>query len=179
MTRENGDIDLDALVRVDKIPPAGRVVTIGTDADQKEALAERLKVGAVTEFLADLLAVRFRGGIRVTGQVSGTVVQPCVVSGVPVSQTITERIDRIYLPGHDAAGQASAGAEIFVNLDDDDLPDYFEGETIDLTDLVLEVFALSIDLYPRAPGAQLPEDGIDDDPGGLSPFAALKALRKD
>jgi uncharacterized metal-binding protein YceD (DUF177 family) len=66
-----------------------------------------------------------------------------------------------------------------VNLEDDDLPDYFEGNEIDLADLVLEVFALAIDLYPRKPGAELPEDMAGDDPAELSPFAALKALKKD
>ena len=43
----------------------------------------------------------------------------------------------------------------------------------------MEVFALAIDLYPRAPGAALPEEGAGDDPAELSPFAALKALKKD
>lgn len=173
------NLELDAVVKVDKIPTNGRLVTIETDSEQREALAERLKVSEVTDFSASVTATRFRGGIRVQGKVDGAVVQPCVVTGDPVSQTISEPVDRILLPGHDAASQASAGAEIFVNLEDDDLPDYFEDNEIDLTDLVLEIFALSIDLYPRKPGAELPEELAGDDPAELSPFAALKALKKD
>lgn len=173
------EIDLDAVVKVDKIPTDGRVVTIETDAGQREALAERFRVSEVTDFSAKVTASRFRGGIRAQGNVTGTVVQPCVVTGDPVTQAIDEPIDRIFLPGQDAASQATAGAEIFVNLEDDDLPDYFEGNEIDLADLVLEVFALAIDLYPRKPGAELPEGKAGDDPAELSPFAALKALKKD
>lgn len=173
------NLEFDAVVKVDKIPANGRVVSIETDAEQRAALAERLKVSEVTDFSSKVTATRFRGGIRVQGEVNGTVVQPCVVTGDPVSQTISEPVDRIFLPGHDAASEASAGAEIFVNLEDDDLPDYFEGNEIDLTDLVLEIFALSIDLYPRKPGAELPGELAGDDPAELSPFAALKALKKD
>lgn len=173
------DIGLDAVVRVDKIPAAGRVIKIETDAEQRELLAARFKVSAVTEFSAEVTASRFRGGIRALGRVKGAVVQPCVVTGDPVDQRIEETVDRVFLPGRDAASDATAGAEIFVNLEDDDLPDYFDGDEIDLADLVLEIFALAIDLYPRAPGAALEEGRAGDDPAELSPFAALKALKKD
>lgn len=179
MTVTPNEIDLDAVIKVDKIPTDGRVVTIETDDEQREALAERLKVSKVTDFSAKVTATRFRGGIRAQGNVVGTIIQPCVVTGDPVSQSIDESVDRIFLPGQDAASQATAGAEIFVNLEDDDLPDYFEGNEIDLTELVLEVFALAIDLYPRKPGAELPGGVAGDDPAELSPFAALKVLKKD
>ncbi|WP_417581201.1 YceD family protein [Pelagibacterium sp.] len=179
MTQRPDQFDLDAKIRVDKIPTAGRVTVIKTDAEQREVLAERLKVSEVTDFSAEVTATRFRGGIQAKGNVSGTVIQPCVVTGDPISQTISEPIDRVFLPGHDAASEATAGAEIFVNLEDDDLPDYFEGDEIDLADLVLEVFALAIDLYPRKPGAALAGEQAGDDPVELSPFAALKTLKKD
>lgn len=179
MTQRPDEFDLDAKVRVDKIPTAGRVVTIRTDDAQRAVLADRLKVSEVTEFSAQVTATRFRGGIQAKGTVEGTVIQPCVVTGDPVTQAISEPIDRVFLPGRDEASEATAGAEIFVNLEDDDLPDYFEGDEIDLADLVLEVFAIAIDLYPRKPGAELPEDQRGDDPAELSPFAALKELKKD
>lgn len=179
MTRRPDPLDLDAVIKVDKIPSAGRTVAIRTDAEQREALAHRFKVSRVEAFSADVVAKRFRGGIRAEGRVWGAIEQPCGVTGDPVYQDIDEIVDRIFLPGHDAASEATAGAEIFVNLEDDDLPDYFEGNEIDLADVVLEVFALAIDLYPRKPGAALTGDAAGDDPAELSPFAALKALKKD
>lgn len=179
MIRRNDTFDLDARVRVDKIPATGRVVDVATDEEQREVLAARFRVDAVEAFEARVTAKRFRGGVRAEGEVWGTVIQPCVVTGEPVAQQIRESIDRVYLPGRDEALERGAGAEVFVNLEDDDFPDYFEGDEIDLADLVMEVFALAIDLYPRAPGAALPEEGAGDDPAELSPFAALKALKKD
>lgn len=179
MTRRLQPLDLDAVIKVDKIPSAGRTVIIATDDEQREALAERLRVGEVQSFEANLVAQRFRGGIRAQGRVSGTITQPCVVTGEPVTQRIDEEIDRIFLPGRDEASEATAGAEIFVNLEDDDLPDYFDGNEIDLADVVLEVFALAIDLYPRAEGAELGAREKGDDPAESSPFAALRALKND
>jgi uncharacterized metal-binding protein YceD (DUF177 family) len=52
-------------------------------------------------------------------------------------------------------------------------------DEFDLADLVIEVFALAIDLYPRKPGVELTEELKGDDPAELSPFAALKSLKKD
>jgi uncharacterized metal-binding protein YceD (DUF177 family) len=178
MTISPDTIDLDAGVVVDKIPANGRVVKVETDADQRAVLAERFDVSAVDAFSALVTATRFRGGIRVEGHVRGSVVQPCVITGDPVGQTIEEEVDRIFLPGKDRASEATAGAEVFVNLEDDDLPDYFEGNDIDLGPVLMEIFALAIDLYPRAPGAALPEEGVGDDPAELSPFAVLKGLKK-
>lgn len=177
MSQLPGDQDLDARIRVDKIPAAGRVVKIDADEKQREALAKRFGVSEVQSFAANVTASRFRGGIRALGHVEGSIVQPCVVTGDPVSQTISEPVDRVFLPGHDAASEATAGAEIFVNLEDDDLPDYYDGDEIDLGETVMEIFALAIDLYPRAPGAELESGVAGDDPAELSPFAALKALK--
>lgn len=179
MTPRNDILDLDARVRIDKIPAAGRVVDIKADEEQRERLAGRFHVDSVTDFAAKVTAKRFRGGIRAEGEVWGEVVQPCVVTGEPVRQAIRQAVDRVYLPARDEAPGHGAGAEVFVNLEDDDFPDYFDGDEIDLADLAMEIFALSIDLYPRAPGAALPEKGAGDDPAEFSPFAALKALKKD
>lgn len=177
MRRQNAELDLDAGIRVDKIPAAGRVVTVKTEEDQRAELAKRFNVDAVPDFTAEVTATRFRGGIRALGWVKGSVVQPCVVTGEPVAQSIDEQIDRVFLPGKDIAADSTAGAEVFVNLEEDDLPDYFDGDEIDLGDVIMEIFALAIDLYPRAPDAELPGGVAGDDPAELSPFAALKALK--
>lgn len=179
MKARSDELDLDALVQLDKVPAAGRTETIKTDETQRELLARRFDVDGVHAFDAKLVISRFRGGYRVEGDVAGTVVQPCVVTGDPVVQHIEQRIDRVFLPARDEAVQAGAGAEVFVNLEDEDFPDYFEGNEIDLADVAMEVFALAIDLYPRAPGAELPLQATGDDPAEASPFAALRQLGKD
>ena len=127
---------------------------------------------------AALRVLPFRDGIRVTGHLTAEVVQPCVITFVPVHQVIDEPIDRIFLPGREKpAAPAPGQPEVFVDLEDDDAPDYFDGHEVDLSDLVLETLALAIDPYPRAPGASTADVPPADDGINLSPFAGLQSLK--
>ena len=97
-----------------------------------------------------------------------------------VARDINERREnRIFLPGGEKQYAGPADAEIFVDLEGDDLPDHFEGNEADLTGLIVETLSLAIDPYPRAPGESLGElgsDGLDDE---VNPFASLKKLKQD
>jgi len=57
------------------------------------------------------------------------------------------------------------------------VPDHFEGNEADLTDLIVETVALAADPYPRAAGESLDDLGLKPDLGEDHPFAALKALK--
>ena len=70
----------------------------------------------------------------------------------PVQQEISEPIDRIFLPGGEKDYAGPANAEVFVDLEGEDMPDHFEGNEADLTDLIVETLALAVDLYPRGAG---------------------------
>ena len=167
----------DAGIRLDSMPVAGRDVTVSPGADERAAVAARIGVSAVDKLDVALHAVRFRGGIRVTGRLTATVTQPSVVTLEPVIEQIAEPIDRIFLPGGEKDYAVAANAEIFVDLDGDDVPDHFEGNEADLTDLIIETLALAVDLYPRGPGESLDDLGLKPDVEDESPFAALRALK--
>ncbi|RYH05307.1 MAG: hypothetical protein EON57_08025 [Alphaproteobacteria bacterium] len=96
----------------------------------------------------------------------------------PVTEEIEEPIDRIFLPGGEKVYAGKADAEVFVDLEGDDVPDHFEGNEADLSDLIVETLALSIDPYPRLEGEAV---GIvsDEDDEEDSPFAGLKVLKVD
>ncbi|HEY4202178.1 MAG TPA: DUF177 domain-containing protein [Devosiaceae bacterium] len=168
---------LDASIRIDHLPPEGRGLKLVTTVEQRTAIAERLQVSAVESLDADLQAVKFRGGIRVFGRLRAVVVQPCVVTFVPVTQAIDEPVERIFLP---TTAAAKGRDEVFVDVDEEDEPDYFDGPEADLSELIIESLALAIDPYPRAPGASVGALDVKldkDEPE--SPFARLKALRDD
>lgn len=166
----------DASIRLDSMPLAGRDVSIAPDATERAAVAERLGVSSVDRLDVKLHAVKFRGGIRVTGRLSAAVTQPSVVTLEPISQEIAEPIDRIFLPGGEKDYAGPANAEVFVDLSGEDIPDHFEGNEADLTVLIVETLALAVDLYPRGEGESL--DDLGDKPDlDESPFAALKALK--
>ena len=178
MTPAAGHFRLEgASVRIDSMPATGREVEITPDAEERTALAKRLEVSAVDALQVKLHAVKFRGGIRVTGRLTATVTQPSVVTLELLRQQIDEPVDRIFLPGGEKPYAGPANAEIFVDLEGDDMPDHFEGNEADLTDLIIETLALAIDLYPRAPGESVDDLGLPPDPVEDHPFAALKALK--
>lgn len=168
----------DAGIRVDNMPPTGRGLRLAPDVEEREALAAALGITAVERLEVVLQAVKFRGGMRVTGQLEAEIVQPSVVTLEPVRQTIAEPVDRVFLPGPDRPAAGAGGAEIYVDLEADEPPDHFEGPEADMSDLVIETLALAIDPYPRAEGESVETLGLpaddDDDP---SPFARLKVLK--
>ncbi|HVY50995.1 MAG TPA: DUF177 domain-containing protein [Devosia sp.] len=167
----------DASIRLDSIPVAGRQLRVVPAAEERRALADRLGLASIDSLEVDLRAVTFRGGIRVTGRLTARVTQLSVVSLEPVGQSIDEPIDRVFLPGGEKPYAGPAGAEIFVDLEGDDIPDHFEGNEADLSDLIVETLALAVDLYPRAPGESLDDLGLKPDIAADHPFAALKALK--
>lgn len=167
----------DASIRIDSIPSSGRDLHVVPGGAERAALAERLGLASVDALNVTLHAVTFRGGIRVTGRLTGRVTQPSVVTLEPVGQSIDEPIDRIFLPGGEKPFAGPAGAEVFVDLEGDDIPDHFEGNEADLTELVVETLALAVDLYPRREGESLDDVGLKPDLVEDHPFAALKALK--
>ncbi len=168
----------DASIRLDSMPPAGREFTLSVAEDERRQIAEVLGVTEIARLDVALHAVKFRGGMRVTGRVTAAIVQPSVVTLEPVRQEISEPIDRIFLPGGEKPYASAAGAEVFVDLDGDDLPDHFDGPEADLSGLIIETLALAIDLYPRADGESLDALGLPEADKDESPFASLKSLKK-
>lgn len=169
----------DATIRLDSMPTAGRDLDLTVDKDERDALAEELEIVSIDRLQVKLHAVRFRGGIRVTGRLTAVVVQQSVVTFEPVTQEIGEPIDRIFLPGAEKTYAGPANAEVFVDLEGEDIPDHFDGNEADLTDLIVETLSLAIDPYPRAPGESLGELGSDGLEEELNPFASLKKLKQD
>lgn len=167
----------DATIRLDSMPVTGRDIEVSPGADERAAIAAQIGVTSVDSLAVRLHAVRFRGGMRVTGRLTASVTQPSVLTLEPFAQDIAEPIDRIFLPGGEKQYAGPAHAEIFVDLEGDDVPDHFEGNEADLSDLIVETLALAVDLYPREADVSLEDTGFKPDVDTTSPFDALKALK--
>ena len=98
------------------------------------------------------------------------------VAGILLIHGIQEHYG-LFLPGGEKQYAGPANAEIFVDLEGDDVPDHFEGNEADLSDLIVQTLALAVDLYPREPNASLEDTGFKPDVDKTSPFDALKALK--
>ncbi|MDB5506494.1 MAG: hypothetical protein JWR75_1132 [Devosia sp.] len=168
---------LEASVRLDTLPATGKAIEIKAESEQRAEIAASLGVTSVDSLVATVTALPFRGGIRAQGRLLATVIQPSVITLEPITQQIDEVIDRVFLPGREKDYAGPANAEIFVDLEGDDLPDNLVGGVADLSELIIETLALAIDPYPREPDAELPAAAFDSDGAEEHPFARLIALK--
>lgn len=167
------------LIRVAHLNPRKPAeLTLTPDDAERARIAEALDL---IELPGASLSVRIAAAgydaWELTGDLSATVVQPCVVTLAPVGTKIREQVRRVYSP-HAAQPEPDAnGAEI--EMPDDEVEPL--GQSIDVGAVMVEALSLALPLYPRAEGAELPSDEPDEDEDTQRPFAGLAALlgRKD
>lgn len=170
------------MIRPDHLPQDGQNVRVSLGERERASLASRLGILAVERFEAEIVATPWRRhGAAVRGWLKALVVQESVVTLEPVRQTIEERVDLTFLPeGSQAAPSRSSDAvEIELDPEGEDLPDVFEGDSVNLDAALEEVLALAIDPYPREAAERFEagddEEAVEDEK--VSPFAALAALK--
>lgn len=160
---------------VDELPAKGQDYHLVADAATRDAIAELADVSAVPRLQADFhLLAQAIGGVHVSGQVSATVGQTCVVTLEPMQSTIEETVDAVFLPETaipKAPDPAAAGHEAEM-----DAPEALVEGKIDLGVLATEFLILGLDRYPRKPGAVFAPQPAEE--AAESPFAALAALKK-
>jgi uncharacterized metal-binding protein YceD (DUF177 family) len=163
------------------VPGEGRHVSLKVGPEEIAALTAFSGVEAIKAFSAEL-DVRPWGktGFRVSGRVTADVIQSCVVTLEPVEGRVDEAVEVKLAPISDAeryAPKTTPDGEIIVDVEADDIPDFFDGPTIDVGAIAAEFFMLGLDPYPRKPGVEftpLPDPGKAE----TLPFAKLAALKK-
>jgi uncharacterized metal-binding protein YceD (DUF177 family) len=165
------------LVEVATLPPDGLKVALETDAGLRKRLAEYAGVANIPALEARLKVMPDGDdGAHVSGELTGSVRQTCVVSLEEFDNAIRETVDVFFAeqaePSKPADGEED---EAF----GEDGPDPIIGGKIDLGALAAEFLLLAIDPYPRKPGVvfRKPADGVEDVPESKSPFDALSALK--
>ena len=158
--------ELSRLVLAERIGAAPFTVRVEANAEECRALAVRMRIPAVLGLSCDFLLCREGAEtIHAEGRLSARVVQACVVTLDEFEAEITESFTVRFVPEGAESPEIDPEAE-------DEIP--YRGRTIDLGEAVSEQLALALDLYPRRPGALLPE--AEAAPPG--PFAGLGALRR-
>ena len=158
--------------------------TLTPDAAMRARIARALDLASLDAFEAELLlepnpdhgasasasASKGGGGWRLSGRVKASAVQTCGISLEPLPVEIDQRFSV------DLVEQAPAvpeDEEIEIGVDDD-FPDVIEDGRIDLGQYAVEQLALTLDPFPRKPGAEFVQP---DEPAEISPFAVLKAFK--
>lgn len=147
---------------------------------ERAALADRLDLVALDSLTATLRLRRLPDGlIRVSGRFAAEVVQSCVVTLAPVSARCAEEFTVLF--GEAPAGEV-VGREIEIDAVGADEPEPIERGAIDLGEAVVQNLAVALDPYPRAQGAEVPqqysaEPEANGGRGVPNPFTRLSKLR--
>ena len=148
------------------VPAGGQSLSLDAPAEARAALARRLGLPAIHALSAELALTPDAGGrIAVRGTLRAELEQECVVTLAPVRASISDPVAWRLLP----EGEEPADGDD----DPDDIPS--EGGAVDLGEELAQQLALALDPYPRAPGAEIPEEHRGD--GAHGAFAALAALK--
>jgi uncharacterized metal-binding protein YceD (DUF177 family) len=156
-------------IEVTEVPEGGLHLELEANESARSAIAKLTGVAAVPKLQASFDLARRGAGLRVTGRLIAEVGQTCVVTLEPLTNTIDEEVDLVFLPG---APEPLAEGDT-----DEDAPEPLVDGRVDLGAIATEFLMLGVDPYPRKEGASFDAPKPEDDTP--HPFAALAALKKD
>ncbi|WP_313003609.1 DUF177 domain-containing protein [Brevundimonas sp.] len=150
---------------------AGVQRRLSPDADARKRIARALDLQALEAFETDINLVPTVSGWRLEGRVVADAVQTCGLTLEPLPVHIDRKFSVQMVEATER--EEDEDGEIDLELDDDS-PDRIEGGGLDLGQYAVEQLALSLDPFPRKPGAVFEQP---KEPGEISPFAVLKSLQ--
>jgi hypothetical protein len=169
-------VEFSRPVAADGIGAQRQVREISADAQERRQLAQRLGLLSLDRLDATLELKRHAGDvIQATGRFSADVIQSCVVSLAPVPAHLEADFELSY------SAMVDESPKIELDPLAEDPPEPLVGGVLDLGEAVVQQLAVSLDPYPRAPGAALPgpesagSGGADG--AARNAFAELAALR--
>lgn len=182
-----------APVSIQEVPDTGFRLELQADERIRAAVARAADILAVLRLEAVFDLTRQSGErLLVTGRVSATVRQACIVTLDPVDNEVEEAVEVMFdpaaVPDQDAgrsaqqarshargAAKPGGGRSAKIEVTADEAPEPLVGDTVDLGALATEFLMLGLDPYPRKPGAAFENPSVED--ASDHPFAALAKLR--
>ena len=149
----------------------------------RTAIAMAYDIISVESFVANCLLTPWkRDGAQLSGNISATITQPCAVSFEPLQANVDETYDLVFVPqgSKHATPKSNDEGEWVFELEGNELPETFIGDSIEMAAVWLEFFDLGIDLFARKDGEvfQGSKDSSGEEKKPESPFAALAAMKK-
>lgn len=141
------------------------------DAAAIKRIVRALDLQSLDLFEVDINLIPTVSGWRLDGRVMADAVQICGLTLEPLPVHIDRKFSIQMVEATER--QPDDDAEIDLELDDDSA-DQIEGGSLDLGQYAVEQLALSLDPFPRKPGAVFEQP---KEPGEISPFAVLKGLQ--
>lgn len=167
--------------RLDQIGTGESQVAVAAEPAERDALAQRFRLVAIDRLEARFALRRDAQGVLATGQLTGQVVQSCVVTDEPVPARIEEDFAIRFVPERE---EGIDNDELELSEEECDTV-FYTGGAIDLGEAAAETLALALDPFPRSPDAPaaLARAGVlsEDEAQRLAqesgPFGGLAALK--
>ncbi|NCC22156.1 MAG: DUF177 domain-containing protein [Alphaproteobacteria bacterium] len=170
------------LVPADDIGDTPFRIAIEADEEARRAVARRLGLLGLDVLKADLSLVRTDDHriVHVTGRLSATVQQACVVTLEPVESTLEELVEGWFADPGQAVSFArerrdrlrvKAGIDVPI-LEEREDPEPMVGGMVDVGELVVQNLSLALPQYPHREGAAF--ETSDDAPAAQEPSPVRK-----
>lgn len=152
-----------------------RGLRLVADLESRSAVARELDLESLTRLVADITTRPWLDGVEIEGRVEATLTRMCGVSLEPFELIADESLKIRVVPAGSPNAPRPGGQEVVVDIEAEDPPDEAYEDVIDLTAYVVEALALSLDPFPRKPGAVFTPP---EPTGPISPFAVLAKLSR-
>lgn len=143
------------------------------DADVRARVARFLHLEGVGKLEASVSARAWLDGMELNGRVVAVVTRLCGVSLETFEESIDAPLHMRLVPVGSPHAPSDSDGELIIDLDADDPADVVEGGFVDVAAYVVEALALTLDPFPRKPGAVF-EAPAETPPA--SPFSILRDL---
>lgn len=166
-----------------RVLPAPRLaqlpMTVEISADRRECAALALRFGLldIASLTASLTVVDDAkpGQVLIKGRLEATLTQACVVTLQPLGAQLAEGFEATFA----VEGAEEVSASLAFELEEDQ-PEPFGPEGIDLGELVAQQLMVALDPYPRAGDVQVAAEWaapLQEKIVKKSPFAVLKGMK--
>lgn len=146
----NYDPPWHVIIHADEIPETGRQVELIADESVRARVAKAAGVLSIPRLEAEFGLSRKGDGIGISGRVTATVEQTCVVTLEPIANEVNEAIDITAVP---EARLATKGREVSPEAGAEADYEPMVAGGVDLGAIATEFLILGIDPYPRKEGA--------------------------
>ncbi len=174
------DIEFSRPVSIVKLGAGGAHHRIAPTDAERAALAKRFGFVSLDHLEALIHITRAGAGVRVVGTIDARLAQHCVVSLLPVPETVSASFASRFLPGIDE----DEADRLALEEPSEEIIEPLMGDFVDIGELVAQELSVAVEPYPRAPDVTIAphlvadDDADDGDERRPNPFDALAALKK-
>lgn len=158
------EIDLPSLGR------AGKLFKLAANEGECRKIAARLGVIAIEKLEGEMRLTATKTDIAASGVVEASLIRECVASLEPMTESIDENFQISFT--RQPPPEIDAGD---VESEDWRLPEYHEGDSFDVGELLVQQLSLAMAPFPRKSGAPSLTEQYGRS-GPVSPFSDLQAI---